>query len=68
MPRGLAWIKTENFQGFGCSECDWKFKLSGAPAGDSLDEMKKKYQAERDKAFAAHVCVKQPIFKGPKTA
>jgi hypothetical protein len=59
MPRGVAWIKNENFQGYGCSECDWKYKPSGELAGASLDEMKKKYQVERDKEFAAHVCVKR---------
>jgi hypothetical protein len=58
MPRKLEWIKSQDFQGFGCSECNWKFKPLGAPAGDSLDEMKKKYEVERDKEFAAHACVK----------
>jgi hypothetical protein len=67
MPRNLEWIKTQNFQGFGCSECGWKFKISGALAGDSLDEMKKEYEARRDMQFAAHVCVKHPRSKGPKT-
>jgi hypothetical protein len=56
MPRTLKRIKRQNFQGFGCSECDWKFNPSGALAGDSLDEMKRKYEAERDKEFAAHTC------------
>ena len=51
MPRRLEWIKSDNFQGFGCSECYWKFRPSGAIAGDSLDDMKKKYEAERDKEF-----------------
>lgn len=58
MPRKLEWIKSENFQGFACSECDWKFNPAGAVAGNSLDEMKTKYEAERDKEFAAHACVK----------
>jgi hypothetical protein len=59
MPRKLEWIKSQNFQGFGCSECDWGFNPSGALAGDSIDEMKRKYEAERDKGFAAHTCVKR---------
>jgi hypothetical protein len=57
MPRKLEWIQSENFQGFGCSECNWKFKPSGALVGDSIDEMKRKYEAQRDKEFAAHTCV-----------
>jgi hypothetical protein len=66
MPRRLEWTKSQKFQGFRCSECDWKFKASGAPAGASLDEMKKKYEAERDEAFAGHVCVSHPRPKRAK--
>jgi hypothetical protein len=68
MPRRIERIKSPDFQGFGCSECNWRFKPSGGPGDDSLDEMKRKYEAERDKEFAAHVCVKEPISAGPKTA
>jgi hypothetical protein len=57
MPRSRRWIKSQNFQGFGCSACNWKFNPSGVPMGASLDEMKRKYEAQRDKEFAAHVCV-----------
>jgi hypothetical protein len=56
MSRRLVWIATQNFEGFGCSECDWLFKPSGVLGDDSLDEMKKKYEAQRDKEFDAHVC------------
>ena len=66
MPRDLAWIKTQNFVGYGCSECDWKYKPSGAIAGETLNEMKNKYEAERNKEFAAHVCVNHPRPKKPK--
>jgi hypothetical protein len=61
MPRTLELIKAQNFQGYGCSECDWRYKPSGALAGDSLDEMKKLYEAHRDMEFAAHKCVKRKI-------
>jgi hypothetical protein len=66
MPRKLVWIENQNFQGFSCSECDWKFKPSGALVGESLDEMKQKYEVQRDKEFAAHVCVKRPRAARPK--
>jgi hypothetical protein len=56
MPRLLEWSKSRNFQGFRCSECDWKFKPSGAAAGNSLAEMMSEYETQRDKEFAAHVC------------
>jgi hypothetical protein len=65
MQRELVWIENQNFQGFGCSQCDWVFKPSGAPVGETLGEMKQKYEAQRDKEFAAHVCAKTP--KSPKS-
>ena len=61
MQRTLKWTSDENFEGFGCSECDWKFKPLGALAGNSLQEMKRTYEAHRDKEFAAHTCVKRAI-------
>lgn len=67
MPRRLDWIKSQNFQGFGCSDCGWKFNPAGALADVSLEEMKRKYEAERDKEFAAHTCVKPTISSGRVT-
>jgi hypothetical protein len=66
MPRKLVWIERQNFQGFGCSECNWMFQPSGALFGASLDEMKQKYEAQRDKEFAAHVCAKHARPISPK--
>jgi hypothetical protein len=57
MARKLVWIENQNFQGFGCSQCDWVFKPSGVLVGESLDKMKQDYEVQRDKEFAAHVCV-----------
>ena len=56
MPRQLVWTKGQNFEGFGCSDCNWVFKSPGPFVGESLDEMKRKYEAQRDKEFALHVC------------
>jgi hypothetical protein len=67
MPRKLVWIESRDFQGFGCSECKWVFTISDALVGESLDEMKRRYEAQRDKEFAAHVCVKQPKATSSKT-
>jgi hypothetical protein len=61
MTRSLEWIESQNFQGFGCSACNWTFRPSRALAGGALDEMKRKYEAERDEAFAAHICVKHKM-------
>ncbi|MGB7436399.1 MAG: hypothetical protein WBR26_05905 [Candidatus Acidiferrum sp.] len=60
MARKLVWIESQNFEGFGCSECQWLFKPSSPLIGKSLDEMKQAYEAERDKQFVAHVCAKFP--------
>jgi hypothetical protein len=60
MARTLVWIETQNFQGFGCSLCSWMFKPTGVLVGESLDKMKKDYEAQLEKEFAAHVCVKHP--------
>ena len=67
MLRKMVWIENQNYEGFGCSECNWVFKPSGELVGESLDEMKRKYEAERDKEFTAHVCVKHPRATSPKT-
>jgi hypothetical protein len=56
MARKLVWIETKNFEGFGCSECQWVFKSSSALFVKTFDQMKQAYEAERDKAFTAHVC------------
>ena len=63
MPRNLVWIENPNFEGFGCSDCNWVFKSSSAFVGESLDVEKQKYQAQLDKEFAAHDCVKHPRAK-----
>ncbi len=41
MPRKLVWTQSKEFQGYGCSECVWVFRPSGALVGDSLDKMKR---------------------------
>jgi len=68
MPRKLVRIENKNFQGFGCSECGWVFKPSGPLVDETLDEMKQRYEAQRDKEFAAHVCAKRSRAASPKTA
>jgi hypothetical protein len=67
MLRSLIWIANQHFQGFGCSACNWMFRSSGPLVGVSLDEMKRKYEAQRDDEFGAHVCLKQQRTMGPKT-
>jgi hypothetical protein len=66
MPRELVWIENQNFQGFGCCQYDWVFKPSGALVGETLGEMKQKYEAQRDKEFAGHICAKRPRAASPK--
>jgi hypothetical protein len=61
--RTQIWIEGPRFQGCGCSECAWVFKPSGPHTGDSLAEMKQRYERRRDKEFAAHVCAEHPRSK-----
>ena len=56
MSRKLVWIERKRFRGFGCSECGWRFKPSGAPEGKSFAEMMRNFELQRDKEFKAHVC------------
>jgi hypothetical protein len=60
MRRKLVWIEGPLSWGWGCSECAWVFNPSGAPIGNSLDEMKQNFGQQLDKEFAAHVCAKHP--------
>jgi hypothetical protein len=66
MGRDLVWVKTQNFLGWGCSECAWVFKPSDAPLGNSIEEMKENYGRQRDKEFASHNCATHPGTKSPK--
>jgi hypothetical protein len=66
MRRELVWIKEKRFLGWGCSECAWVFNPSGAPTGQSLDEMKQNYEQRRDRDFATHVCAEHARASGTK--
>jgi hypothetical protein len=63
MARNLIFVKKPNFEGFGYSECGWVYKPSEDISGLTLEQMKTKFEAHRDKEFAAHACE-----KGAKTA
>lgn len=58
--REMVWAKTENFVGWACCQCAWKFTPSGIPTGNTLAEIKENYARERDKEFASHVCAGHP--------
>ncbi len=60
MSRKLVWIEQRRFRGFGCSECAWVFNASGAPAGESFDEMMRNFELQRDREFTLHVCADHP--------
>jgi hypothetical protein len=65
-PRRLVWVKTTDFQGYGCSQCAWVFQPSGAFVGESLDKMTRDYRVRRDKEFFAHVCAEHFTSSGAK--
>jgi len=64
--RKLIWIDKSRFQGFGCSACAWVFKPSGAPTGNSFDEMMQNFELQRDNEFISHVCAEHPHSQGRK--
>ena len=66
MRRELVWIERKGFWGWGCSGCAWVFNPSGILTGNSLDEMKRNYEQQRDKDFAAHLCTEHPGAKNTK--
>jgi hypothetical protein len=54
MAREMTW-RTPKVR-WGCSECEWVFVPPGPPVGETLDEMTAYFLAQRDNAFASHVC------------
>jgi hypothetical protein len=60
MNRKLVWIEQQRFQGFGCSECGWRFKPAETLTGSSFNEMMRHFELQRDKEFTSHVCADQP--------
>jgi hypothetical protein len=57
--RALVWIEQQDFLGFGCSKCSWRFEPSDAPTG-TFDEMKRHFELQRDREFSSHVCAEHP--------
>jgi rubredoxin len=58
--RKLVWVQRQNFQGWACTECAWVFNPSGPLVGKSIDEMKMRFEQQRDKEFTSHVCADHP--------
>jgi hypothetical protein len=65
--REMAWVETKDFLGWGCSECAWKFSPSGAPAGNTIAEMKQHYEQQRDDDFLSHRCADYPTVQPTTT-
>ena len=42
------------------------FTASGPLVGDTIEEMKLRYESQRDSEFAAHICAEHPRKIGPK--
>ncbi len=64
--RKLIWVQGPNFQGWACSKCAWVFNPSWPLASKTIDEMKREFELDRDKEFAAHSCAEHPrVAKDP---
>ncbi|PYX03000.1 MAG: hypothetical protein DMG86_05120 [Acidobacteria bacterium] len=66
MNRRLIWIEDRRFQGWGCSECGWRFTASDALTGKSLVEMIRNFELQREKEFTSHVCADHPKSKNKR--
>jgi hypothetical protein len=64
MTRNLILIANACFRGYGCSGCGWVFIPSGPLVGNTLEEMKRLYESERDKEFREHACADHPRATG----
>ena len=51
LAREMVWVERERFHGWTCSVCAWVFNGSGPLVDKSIEEMKRRYEAERDKEF-----------------
>jgi hypothetical protein len=60
MRRKLVWVERKNFQGWVCTDCAWAFNPAGSIVGQSIDEMKRRYEKQRDAEFTSHVCAEHP--------
>jgi hypothetical protein len=60
MRRKLEWVQKRNFQGWVCTECAWEFNPLGPVVGQSFEEMKNRYEQQRDEEFKSHVCAEHP--------
>ena len=60
----MVWVQKERFMGWACSECAWEFNPTRIPSGDTLAEIKYKYERQRDKEFESHVCAEHPKKEG----
>jgi hypothetical protein len=58
--RKLLWVERPNFLGWACSDCAWAFNPLGPLVGESIDEMKRHYEQQRDREFTSHVCAQYP--------
>jgi hypothetical protein len=57
-PRKLVHFEGKDFQGWGCSECAWRFRPFGPPVGKSIDEMRRNFEVRLSEEFASHACAR----------
>jgi len=61
--RRMLWVKKLGLSCWGCSDCSWLFNPTSIPSGQSFDGIVRKFELQRDKAFAGHVCAKSDTKK-----
>ena len=59
-------VERPDFVGWGCSHCAWVFRIPAKLKSDSLDDLIRQTEANRDTAFEAHACSSHQERKGAK--
>ena len=59
MSRKLVWIEQQRFRGFGCSECDWRFKSPSALTGTSFDEIMRNFELQPARQRVYIACLRR---------
>src|ERR1700719_3656085 len=60
MYRRIVWVKQLGLSCWGCSDCSWLFNPANISSGNTFNGTVRKFESQRDKAFAGHACAKLP--------
>jgi hypothetical protein len=66
--RKLVWVEEQNGEAPGCSQCAWVFCSSSDSTGETMDEMRRNFHAQRQHQLDANLVKSYAVdFCGTKT-